>query len=263
MNFRKIIVSLACGWAFCASLRADDLAMNNPATANNPYSTIIVTRNVFNLNPPVVDTNPVVDPGLPKITPNGIVSEFGRFQVLFKVTPISKPGKPADDQYYTMSEGERQDDIEVMHIDNENGIVTFKNHGTVQEIPLSVADSNGSGAPTPSSAPGNHGFNPGNNNGDNSGPGNRIIRFGNRGAGPGGFNRPGQDNSNGAANGGNDPFNGSSQSRTYQPEAPNMTPDQAAQIIEMQRAQALDSGDPGKAALFPTTKYTQQLMNGQ
>jgi hypothetical protein len=259
MNFKKIIICLVSGLAFCASVRADDLAMNNaPATAAtamdsaNPYE-LIVTRNVFGLNPPVVDTNPPVDASLPKITPNGILGEYGQFQVLFKVTPTGKPG--AKDQYYTMSEGEAQDDIEVMHIDSENQIVTFKNHGTVQEIPLAEAPSSGGNGAAPSPLPGNRNFNPAGNNGENPGPGNRFIRFGNRGGGPGGFNRhaPGADNVDGA---GGSPFNSANpNNRTYQPAAPNMTPEESAIIIEEQRAQALDNHDP-KAALFPPTPLT-------
>src|SRR5690348_4330674 len=127
MNFKKIIVCLASMLAFCAGLRADDLAMNSGAQ-DNPYAAI-VTRNVFNLNPPVVDTNPVVDTSLPKIVPTGIRSMSGRLEVWFKTTPQGKGGQNAKEQYYVLNEGVGQDDIEVMHIDDKKGIVTFKNHG--------------------------------------------------------------------------------------------------------------------------------------
>lgn len=255
MKFGKIIVCLAGGLVLATGLRADDLALNSAPLPDNPYATI-VTRNVFGLNPPVVDTNPAVELGLPKITPNGIMSVFGKFQVLYKVTPAGKSGQK--DEYYTLSEGEAQDEIEVMHIDDQNGIITFKNHGTVQELPLVVASSTGGGAPSPMT--GNPGFNqPNGNNGDNQGgPGNRIMRFGNRGGGPGGFNRRGQNNqdSNGAAAGNGDSLNlRTIPTRTYQPPASQMTPEESAINIEQQRAQALDNGDP-KANLFPPTPLT-------
>lgn len=130
-------------------LRADDFV-----SADNPYAPI-VTRNVFDIHPP-----PPVDPNAqnaeppPKITPNGIMSAFGHLQVLFKVAIPAKPGQPAKDQSYILSEGQAQDDIEVTKIDEKGSVVTFNNHGTVQELPLAVATASGPGAPPPGSGPG-------------------------------------------------------------------------------------------------------------
>jgi hypothetical protein len=98
------------------------------------------------LNPPTpVDTTVADATPPPKITPNGIMSIFGQLQVLFKVAGTAKPGKPAVDDDYILSEGQRQDDIEVVKIDEKAGSVTFNNHGTVQELPLAstVPDSSG------------------------------------------------------------------------------------------------------------------------
>jgi hypothetical protein len=263
MNFRKIIVCFVGGLAFCAGVRADDLAMNN---SKQDYYAPIVTRNVFGLNPPVVETNPVVDTSLPKITPNGIMSVFGKFQVLFKVTPTGKAAKPTTDQYYTLSEGERQDDIEIMRIDNENGIVTFKNHGTVQELPL-AEPSRGSGGSSPTPLPGNPaGFNPSSDNngnaGENGGPGNRITRFGNRGGGPGGFNRRGNNQDNTGAASGDGSLNlRSIPTRTYQPPVSNLTPEQTVIQIEQNRAKLMDTPEnerPYSPNLLPTTPLTGQ-----
>jgi hypothetical protein len=129
----KIVVCLASGLVLNAGARAGDTVL-----PNNPYAPIIV-RNVFGLNPPLAnDVTTQVDPPS-KITPNGIMSIFGRLQVLFKVAGTAKPGQPAKDESYILSEGQRQDEIEVIHIDEKASLVTFNNHGTVQEIPLANA----------------------------------------------------------------------------------------------------------------------------
>src|ERR1700743_259422 len=103
-------------------------AANLPFT-DNPYITII-DRNIFSLvaiptNPPA-DAKPIDPP--PKITPNGIMSLFGQLQVLFKVAISAKPGQPPKDQSYVLSVGERQDEIEVTKIDENNNLITFNNH---------------------------------------------------------------------------------------------------------------------------------------
>ena len=45
--------------------------------------------------------------------PNGIMSIFGQLQVLFKVAIPAKAEQPAKDESYILSEGQRQDEIEV------------------------------------------------------------------------------------------------------------------------------------------------------
>ena len=132
----QIIAALAFGLLLSASARAGDVAVSA-----NPY-TPIVTRNIFGLVP--IPTNPPVEAGPPatpppKITPNGIILLFGKLEVLFKVAVPAKPGQPAKENAYVMSEGERQDDIEVTKIDQEAAVITFNNHGTVQELPLAAA----------------------------------------------------------------------------------------------------------------------------
>ncbi|HUC84835.1 MAG TPA: hypothetical protein VL970_06565, partial [Candidatus Acidoferrales bacterium] len=98
----KIALCLAGGLVFGTSLRAD-----NGALITNPYGQIVV-RNVFGLNPPPppVDPNAQAAQPPPKITPNGIMSIFGQLQVLFKVAVPARPGFPAEDKSYILSEGE-------------------------------------------------------------------------------------------------------------------------------------------------------------
>ena len=133
-----------------AGVRAEDAAV-----ADSPYASI-VARNMFGLLPMPTnnpaDNQPPADPP-PKITPNGIMNIFGRWEALFKVASRAKPGKPAKDDSYVLSEGEMQDDIEVVKINHQEGIITFNNHGTVQELPLVAAKDAGS-APGPVGRPG-------------------------------------------------------------------------------------------------------------
>jgi hypothetical protein len=125
----KIAIGLVGGLVLIAGARADTVAL-----ADNPY-TPIVTRNIFGLNPVQADETPSEPP--PKITLNGIMSIYGKLQALYKVAGSGKPGQP--DQSYMLTEGQRQNDIEVMSINSASNLVTFNNHGTVQEIPLANA----------------------------------------------------------------------------------------------------------------------------
>ncbi len=199
----------------------------------------------FGLVAPPPPPDPSIDAAknLPKITPTGIQSFYGHVKALFKVAGApAKPGQPAKDLFYILSQGQRQDDIEVTKIDEKNNIVTFSNHGITQELPLVSAPSSGGAPAAASPAAGNPGTVPGVPVASiNSGPGG-IIRFG---GGTGG-------RSGGAGNGANNPnggggtgapgapgglnFGGSTQGRTYQPEASDMTQEQTAIVIEAQRA---------------------------
>lgn len=116
----------------------------------NPYASI-VTRNVFGLNPPpppMTDTPQGAPP--PKITVTGITTIFGPREALYKVSGVPQgAGKPAKDESYILKEGEGQDDIVVQRIDMAKGMVTFNNHGVVQDIPLVAGVASG-GAAAPS-----------------------------------------------------------------------------------------------------------------
>lgn len=135
MNCARYFLALAALGMAVASAPAVDLA-----TTANPYTTV-VTRNIFGLVP--IPTNPPVEVAPPeppiKITPNGIMSIFGRVQVLFKTPGKAKPGQPVKEESYVMSVGERQDEIEVLAINEKDGKVKFNNHGMVQELALVVA----------------------------------------------------------------------------------------------------------------------------
>jgi hypothetical protein len=131
-RLERIAVYLVSGLVLTTSTHAEDVV-----SPKNPYAPI-ADRNVFGLNPPPPPGSEQPSGPPPQITPNGIMSIFGRLQVLFKVSDTN-PGEPAKNKFYTLREGERQDDIEVTHIDEKASIVTFNNHGIMQEIPLASA----------------------------------------------------------------------------------------------------------------------------
>ena len=206
------------------------LYADNRVSANNPFEPIAV-RNIFGLNPPQapapVDTSPPAT-----ITPNGIMTIFGGTpQVLFKVAVPPRPPEPATDKSYILSEGQRQDDIEVTHINEKGGIVTFNNHGVVQEIPLVKAPP----ITTPTPVVMNSAF---------TAPG----------AAPGGFGGPGVGNSTRYGN--NPGPNGSpwgNVGNSGGPPRQQISPEEQMILIAAQHAQAQQAGDP-IAKIFPPTE---------
>jgi hypothetical protein len=244
----KIVVCLASGLVLNAGVRADDGVL-----PNNPYAPIVV-RNVFDLNPPLpADAGQPADPP-PKITPNGIMSIFGQLQVLFKVAGTAKPGQPAKDDSYILSEGQRQDEIEVIQIDEKTSLVTFNNHGIVQELPLIKA--NVPAVNTPMAAPG--GPVPTQNftapNGENSGRG----RFGSRSAsGPGAARNRGTGNDSNNGMGGGSPLTtvptraGYSGQSGQQPQGAALTPEEQAVLLLAQQEQWKQQGNPAAAIIPP------------
>jgi hypothetical protein len=252
----KIAVCLAGGLALNAGLRAESVA-----PPDNPYAPIVV-RNVFDLNPPQkVDAAPVVEANPPpKITLNGIMNVFGHLQALYKVSDSGKPGQPPKDSSYILSEGQGQDDVEVVKINEKDALVTFNNHGTVQELPLSSQSASSAPAATTGN-PNIPGFHPIINNGGNpgnpfGGPGN----LGGTGANLGGGARPG---GNGANN-----FNGlpTVQPRTTysapQPQQPELTPEEQVIAIEANRELTKQQVIQGTMPPLPPTVMTPPDATG-
>jgi hypothetical protein len=126
----------ACSFAFVLSALGA-LQVGGAVLSGNPYETIVV-RNIFGLEPMPTNARADVqsDDSPPKITPNGLMSIFGQSQVLFKVAALPEAGQSPGDKSYIMSAGDRKDDIEVIRIDEKAGIITFNNHGRIQELPL-------------------------------------------------------------------------------------------------------------------------------
>ena len=253
----KLCLCLAGGLLLNAGLRAAD-----PASSDNPYAAI-AARNVFDIHtpPPAENKPPEVPP--PKITLNGITSTSGHVRALFKVAIPARPGQPAKDQFYILGEGEAQDEIEVTKIDERGGLVTFNNHGTDQELPLTTATASSAPAPAPAgpaAGPGpgvrpgfpRPGFAPGGGNANNPG----FIRFGQSGA-IGGQSPSG----NNANNGGVNPssrlgvtMGGAGGISRPQSQPPQLSGDDQAVVIAANHAILESQGDP-VARIFPTTDY--------
>ena len=226
------------------------------ASMSNPYAPI-VTRNVFALvpiptNAPMVDLAPAMAP--PKITPNGIMTLFGKLQVLFKVAGVAHPGQPPKDESYVMSEGDRQDDIEVQAIDEPGAIITFNNHGIIQKLAL-IAGASSAGA---SAAPGlpppampRPGVVPG-------AGGSAAIGFGGR------FGRSRTLPASNPAPSSPNADDASANSRIYNPgassnpEEDQLSPEQRVILIEAQRQRYMQDGNP-IANLLPPTPLTDQV----
>jgi hypothetical protein len=179
------------------------------------------------------------------------MSILGRLQALYKVAGTAKAGQPAKDEFYILSEGQRQDEIEVVQIDEKNSLVTFNNHGTVQELPLVKANAPAGGTPTP--AQGRLG--PSQNftapSGDNSGRG----RFGGHTAsGPGAArNRGTGDSSPSAAV----PTRAGNSGQATTPQSQDsMTPEEQVIMIEANRVLTQKQVDEGSYPPLPPTALT-------
>jgi hypothetical protein len=246
-RFIAIAVVVAClapvGWAA------------GTPESSPPYA-VIASRNVFDLLP--LTNNEAADAAalaadLPKITPNGIMNLFGKLQVIFKVAeskPVGRPmpGQPNKDTSYVMCEGERQDEIEVIKINEADAVVTFNNHGTMQELPLVVAAPGGPGAPGRPGAPG-------------GGPGTSGVHPTFRSGGippPNRFSPPGRPTGGNPGSNGGMPSLGGAAS-TANPVNPSqeetLSPEAQVIMMEAQRAKWQEEGNPA-AAIIPPTALT-------
>jgi len=116
-----------------ADSAADPTALQ--VVSDRPYA-IIAVRNVFALLPPPVYPIAIPKDLPPKITANGITLILGATNVLFNVDMPATGGQSGGPKSYMLSEGQREDDIEVVKIDVDAAVVTFNNHGVRQDIPL-------------------------------------------------------------------------------------------------------------------------------
>jgi hypothetical protein len=249
-------LGLLMGFGFLATLptRADDTAL-----ADNPYGGI-PARNVFNLVP--IPTNPPVEVKPPdppsKITPDGIMSLFGQVQVLFKVAVPPKAGQPPQDQSYTMGEGDREDGIAVIKIDQAGQTITFDNHGVVQNIPLVAATSSGGGGGGPGPGFGGPGGMPPGFHG-RFGPGGGMNFAGGYAPPPPPTSAPSSSapgNSSGNPQGSGLSYEAAQAKLDSIANDPNtLTPEAQVIMIEANRQQLQAAGDPA-APLMPITDLT-------
>jgi hypothetical protein len=99
-----------------------------------PYQQII-DRNVFALKPPAPPPKPEDNrPPPPNIKMTGIITLLGQKRVLLKLQPPPKPGAKAEEESFILASGERQGEVEVLEIDEKNGIVKVNDYGTITNL---------------------------------------------------------------------------------------------------------------------------------
>ena len=102
----------------------------------NPYQAI-VARNVFGLkDPPPPPAPPEQPKPAIKLSLQGITDILGRKQVLIKVQVPAKPPEPAKEVSLVLSEGEREEDVEIVSIDRDGGVVKILNGTTPDTLTL-------------------------------------------------------------------------------------------------------------------------------
>ena len=124
-----MLICTLAGLALCTSGNA---VSGDPP--GNPYQGI-VDRNVFGLKPPPPPPDPEANkPPPPKIYLTGITTILGNKRALLKLTPPAKPGEPAKEQTFTIGEGQRDGDIEVLEINEKAGTVKVNDYGTITTL---------------------------------------------------------------------------------------------------------------------------------
>lgn len=122
-------------------------AVAHAVSDSSPYRSI-PERNVFNLKPPVAPPDPtqLAIQQAPKLTLTGITTILGNKRALITV-PSAKPGQPPEP--LMLAEGQSQNDVEVMEINEVAGTVKVNNHGAVQTLDFL----NNGAKPTPGAPP--------------------------------------------------------------------------------------------------------------
>ncbi len=115
---------------------AGAIAADTTDSSSNPYQGVVV-RNVFGLRDPPPPPDPdSIKPPVPTFYLTGITTIFGNKRALFRTAPApAKTGKPVGkEESFMLTEGQRQGEVEVMHIDEVAGTVQVTYAGTVLTI---------------------------------------------------------------------------------------------------------------------------------
>jgi hypothetical protein len=246
---------------FVGSTSARALATASPGS---PYGGI-VDRNVFALKPPPAPEPPKPPPAPPtKIILTGITTILGKKQALLKAQIPAKPGEPAREVSLILTEGQRDEEIEVIAIDEKANTVKVNNSGTIQTLNFEKDGPKLTSAP-PGARPGSQ--SPGGVNSLRPNQGGPLRTIPTRSLrSPSSSSADGSQSQSGPA--------ADDQASLQEPPAADaqaavpsdqLTPEQISELsedekevlIEEQRAQLLDLGDPA-AMLLPPTKYTPE-----
>ena len=153
----RALACLAGSLAVCAgAAKLENQDVSEEIQSDNPYQAI-VERNVFGLKPPPPPPDPEsVKPPAPKITLTGVATILGRKQALMKTPPAPvKAGETSKgEQFYTLAEGQRDGDLEVLQIDEKQGIVKVSYAGQVSSLDFTNNGAKFVAGPPPGVVPG-------------------------------------------------------------------------------------------------------------
>lgn len=125
---RMVICTLACAALWVSSTAASGDVPSEPYRG-------IVEHNVFGLHPilppPEINTPP---PPTPRVFLTGITTVLGHKCALLKTTPPAKPGEAAKEQAFTLAEGQREGEIEVLEINELARTVKVNNYGAITTL---------------------------------------------------------------------------------------------------------------------------------
>lgn len=132
----------------CAAFLVQEAGAVN---ADNPFQSI-VDRNVFGLKPPPPPPAPPEPPKppLPPIALTGIMTGIGKKRALLEGVMPAKPPEPPKKSFYTLAEGEQQDEVKILKIDEKANMVELSLMGVVTNLTFSAKTP----PPAPPGAPG-------------------------------------------------------------------------------------------------------------
>jgi hypothetical protein len=243
----KTVVCVLGSLAVTAAAQA--IVNDGGADNGNPYK-VIIERNVFDLKgpPPPVAIVPTNAPP-PNVKLTGITSILGKRQALFLVQKLGIPGKtPNSDEPFIIAEGERQGTVEVMEINEKAATVKIRNDGNVSVLTFEKLNLPTTPGAVPPGLPG-----PG-------GPGGGVPRMPNyvmpsqpaaNYGNAGNFN-PGTANNNGLTT---IPTRTLRTPQDAQVQEPELSQEQAALLLELQREATKDAVASGKLPPLPPPPF--------
>jgi hypothetical protein len=94
----------------------------------------IAHRNLFGLREPAIEIITAPPPVVPTVTLTGIVTILGRKQAFLTVQPVARQDSKTGPQSFILNEGQAQDEIQVLEIDERAGRVKINNHGVILNL---------------------------------------------------------------------------------------------------------------------------------
>lgn len=269
----KALCWLAAGLVLSAGAQA--VTADADSSSGSPYQAI-VDRNVFGLRPPPPPPSPEANkPPPPNIILNGITTILGKKQALMKINLPPKPPEPAKEQAFILTVGQRDGEIEVLAIDEQAGMVTVNDYGTITNLTLKDNGPKTAGGGAPAGAVPAHGMIPppggqvpapfGGNPAFRSIPTMRPMRP--LGMGTGGAMSPAATTtaattaSPGIYTGGGATLSGFGSTPTttaqpQQPAMPQLSTEEVAAMMEVNREATKEDVLAGRVAPIPITPYT-------